>query len=86
MYQLNNSVTPPSDHDDQRHVALEYIAQAWQDARDQGLENEAIAHAALFASLASLISNFGEDSVADMLDRLPQRVRVGEFSLDRVLQ
>lgn len=86
MQQLDSSFNPQTDTEDLRHVALEYIAQAWQDARNQGLENEAIAHAALFAGLASLIANFGEDSIADLLERLPERIRAGEFSLDRVLQ
>lgn len=86
MHQLYNSVESSTEPDDLRHIALEFIAQAWQDARDQGIENEAIAHAALFAGLASLINNFDEESVADMLTRLPERIRAGEFSLDRVLQ
>lgn len=86
MHQLNDSITPPTDIDDLRQIALEYIAQAWQDARAQGLDNEAIAHAALFAGLASLIGTFGEESIADLITRVPDRIRAGEFTLERVLQ
>ena len=40
-----------------------------------------IATAAIFAALSELISTYGEEPVAVMCQRLPERVRGGEFSL-----
>lgn len=69
-----------------RHLALEYLVDAWHGAEADGIEGEAIAHAAIFAALATLITEFGEDPVAALIERLPERIRAGEYSLDRSIQ
>lgn len=69
-----------------RQVALEYLAEAWLSAEQDGVETESIAHAALFAALATLVNRFGEEAIADLIAELPERVRMGEYSLDRTLQ
>jgi len=71
---------------DERQVALEYIAEAWNSAEQDGLEGEALSHAALFAALATLVKTFGEEPTAKMISRLPERIRQGEYSIDRVIQ
>lgn len=71
---------------EQRQLALEYIAQAWNDAEQDGLEGEAIAHAALFAAIATLVKDFGEGTTADLIAKLPERIRSGEYSLSRSIQ
>lgn len=71
---------------DERKIALEYLAEAWLSAETDGLEGESIAHAALFAALATLVRTFGEEATADMVARLPERIRAGEYTLDRTLQ
>lgn len=70
----------------ERQIALEYLAEAWQSAETDGVEGEALAHAALFAAIATLVRTFGEDPTADLIARLPERIRAGEYSLDRSIQ
>jgi hypothetical protein len=71
---------------DDRQLALEYLAEAWSNAEQDGIEGEAIAHAAIFAALATLIRSFGEEATADLLENLPKRVLHGEYTLDRSIQ
>lgn len=73
------------DHDE-RQLALEYLAEAWTSAETDGVEGEALAHAALFAALATLVKSFGEEATAELIAQLPDRIRNGEYSLDRVIQ
>jgi len=67
-------------------LALEYLADAWTSAEEDGVKGEAMAHAALFAAIATLVRDFGEEDVADIVQLLPDRIRLGEYSLDRSLQ
>ena len=71
---------------DERQVALEYLAEAWNSAEEDGVESAALAHAALFAALATLVSLHGDEAVADLVGDLPDRIRCGEYNLDRNLQ
>lgn len=86
MFSFANT-NPRTDSDqDARQIALEYIAEAWNNAEADGLEGEAISHAALFAALATLVRIFGEEATADLVANLPERIRQGEYSLDRSIQ
>jgi len=71
---------------DDRQLALEHLAEAWNNAENDGLEGEAIAHAALFAAMATLVRTFGEEATADLMATLPKRIRHGEYTLDRSIQ
>lgn len=86
MYLFTKSADWREDAEDERQVALEYLADAWNEATRDGVEPEALAHAALFAALASLVQAHGEEAVADLAARLVNQVREGEYSLDRTLQ
>ncbi|MEM1049198.1 MAG: hypothetical protein AAGL24_23800 [Pseudomonadota bacterium] len=85
MNQAEQLKRMPFEEDDERFVALGYIDTAWADALEDGVEPDAIAHAALFMALADLVAAYGEDSVADLVSGLPDKIRVGEYSLDREL-
>jgi len=67
--------------DQQKSVALDMILGAWDQALAKGCAPEAIATSAIFAALADLIDVYGEDIVAEMTARLPERVARGEFSM-----
>ena len=69
-----------------RQLALEHLAEAWHGAESEGIEAESIAHAAIFAALATLVSEYGEEAIADLVAALPTRIRTGEYSLDRTVQ
>ena len=70
----------------EKQAALGYIMEAWFDARHDGIEPEAIANAALFAALSDLVTIYGEEPVVKFAEGLADRVRQGEFTLDRVTQ
>jgi len=71
---------------EERQLALEYLAEAWTGAEQDGVDSEALAHAALFAAFATLVRTFGEDVTAELVAELPSRIRAGEYSLDRSIQ
>ena len=65
----------------QRHAALRYILDAWEEALHDGIEPEMLANAALYAALADLIDAYGEDAVAKMTSGLSRRIHHGDFTL-----
>jgi hypothetical protein len=69
-----------------KQAALRYILDAWQEAVYDGLDPDCVATAAIFAALSDMIATYGEDPVAAMCERLPERVRAGEFTLSRTKQ
>jgi hypothetical protein len=72
------------EHRAERQLALEYLAEAWNTAEDEGVESLALAHASLFAAIATLVRAHGEDATALMVGGLPDRIRNGEYNLDRL--
>ena len=70
----------------ERQVALEYLAEAWNYAEDDGVQSAALAHASLFAALATFVKLHGDDATADLVAQLPDRIRAGEYNLERILQ
>jgi hypothetical protein len=63
-----------------RQVALAFVTEAFAEAVLAGIEGECFAHAAMFAALQELVATYGEDTVVAFAERLPARVRGGEFS------
>jgi hypothetical protein len=75
------------EHDrEERQLALEYIAEAWNLAEDDGVERGALAHASLFAAITTLVDAYGEAAAAELIASLPDRIRSGEYNLARSLQ
>lgn len=70
----------------ERQLALQYLAEAWNEAEDDGVQSAALAHASLFAALATFVKLHGDEATADLMAMLPERIRSGEYDLDRVLQ
>lgn len=70
----------------ERQLALEYLAEAWNSAEDDGVHTAALAHASLFAALATFVKMHGDEATADLIELLPERIRTGEYNLDKVLQ
>ena len=73
--------TPLADQE-QKHVALGYLQEAWAEARLDGVDDDCMAQACLFAALAEFVSTYGEDAAAVFAETLPKRVRNGEYTLD----
>ena len=75
-----------NDEQSERQLALEYLAEAWNWAEDDGVESTSLAHASLFAALATLVKMHGDDAAAEMVAMLPDRIRAGEYNLERTVQ
>lgn len=71
---------------EERQIALEYLADAWNAADSDGVDTAALAHASLFAAIATLVQDYGEDAVASLIGEIPERITNGEYTLDRKLQ
>ncbi|HEY7763740.1 MAG TPA: hypothetical protein VIB38_02015 [Aestuariivirgaceae bacterium] len=69
-----------------RRVALRYILDAWEEALFDGIDSDCVATAAIFAALSDMIATYGEEPVASMTERLPARIRAGEFTVVRSRQ
>ncbi len=77
---------PAAQANEAKHVALRYILDAWEEAVYDGLDPDSIATAAIFAALSDMIATYGEEPVATMCARLPERVRAGEFTVGKTRQ
>ena len=71
---------------DEKQVALRYILEAWEEAIYDGIDPDCIATAAIFAALSDMIASYGEEPVAVMCQRLPERIRSGEFTVMKTKQ
>ena len=69
-----------------KHLALRYILDAWEEAVYEGLDPDCIATAAIFAALSDMVATYGEEPVAVMCAKLPDRIRGGEFSIAQTKQ
>ena len=65
---------------EERSAALAHVTEAFAEAILSGIESNSFAHAALFAALCELVAIHGEEKMAAFAERLPDRVRAGEFS------
>lgn len=70
---------------DQRRMALQSILDAWDEALAEGVGADILATTAIFAALSDMVEAYGEEAVADMAAGLADRVRQGEFTLNRVM-
>ena len=75
----NNEVAPDRE---QKVAALSYLNEAWAEARLDGIDNDCMAMACLFAALAELVTTYGEDAASAYADSLSKRIRNGEFTVE----
>ena len=68
------------------YIALRYIMEAWEEAVYDGIDPDCVATAAIFAAMSDLVTTYGEEPVARMAERLPERIRAGEFTLNKTKQ
>jgi hypothetical protein len=71
----------PLPDDDQKRAAVEYVHEAWAEARLDGVDADCMAQACLFAALSELVTTYGEEATARFAEGLSERVAAGEFSL-----
>ena len=68
---------------EQKMAALGYVQEAWAEARLDGIDDDCMAMTCLFAAFAELVGVYGEEAAAKYADSLSNRIRNGEFTLDR---
>ncbi|RDJ20046.1 hypothetical protein DWF00_14675 [Bosea caraganae] len=68
------------DRNDARRVAYSYVEDAFTEAQQDGLDSDALAHAALFAAFRTLVETYGEEATAVFSETLPEKVRGGSFT------
>jgi hypothetical protein len=71
---------------EQKKAALNYLNEAWAEARLDGVDDDCMAQACLFAAFAELVSTYGEDAAAKYAESLCKRIRNGDFTLDLARQ
>jgi predicted YcjX-like family ATPase len=86
MLKYPNKPQLPPHPSEAKHLALRYILDAWEEAVYEGLDRDCVATAAIFAALSDMVASYGEEPVAAMCERLPLRVRTGEFSIAQTKQ
>jgi predicted YcjX-like family ATPase len=86
MYKQAYKVNAPLPAQEDKQAALRYILEAWEEAVYDGLDPDCIATAAIFAALSDMIASYGEEPVAVMCERLPERIRAGEFTVMKTRQ
>ncbi|WP_319485213.1 hypothetical protein [uncultured Cohaesibacter sp.] len=74
------------DLDQQKQRALCILGDLWDQASDDGINIDCLAHAALFQALSSLVLAYGEETVSKFCSDLPNRILCGDYTLDRNLQ
>ncbi len=83
MYFLPATNARSIEAEDQRQAAMGYVSEAFAEARLDGLDVDCIAQAAIFASLVEMVATYGEEASAVFAERLAERVRAGEFTVER---
>jgi len=71
---------------EQKMTALSYLNEAMTAARLDGIDGDCMAQVCLFAAFAELVSTYGEAATAQYADKLSERIRNGEFTIDLARQ
>ena len=65
---------------EERRIAMSIMMETFAEAERDGLDEDSMTQAALFVAFQKLVGCYGEEAVAVFAERLPERVRHGEFS------
>lgn len=71
---------PDRDNEDIRRMAVSYVEEAFAAADYDGIDGDAMAHAALFAAFRELVDTYGEEATAVFAETLAAKVRGGSYS------
>jgi hypothetical protein len=66
---------------EEKRAALAYVTEAFAEAILDGIEADCFAQAALFTAFQELVETYGEDATAVFAEKLPERIRHGEFTV-----
>ncbi len=80
---LSTTRADAADLSAQKQAALQLMLEAFAEGDLEGIDPDCMAQAALFAALKEFVATYGEEPVASFAERLPERVRNGEFTVRR---
>jgi hypothetical protein len=85
---LPNFLGDQTEHgsEDERRAAFNYISEAWEEARFDGIDGDCLAQVALFSALNELVATYGEEATCRYTEGLAERIRAGEFTVSPVKQ
>lgn len=89
MADMRDEILEPVDlsaGDNVKQRAMGLLERAFDDAEAEDIPVDAVAHAALFAALSTLVTCFGEDCVASLVGELPDKILGGGYTLGRTIQ
>ena len=67
----------------QKQIAVRLLLDAFSEAELEGVAADCMAQAALFIALKEFVLAYGEEPVAKFTEKLPKRLRNGEFTVQR---
>jgi hypothetical protein len=76
---------PLPDHE-QKQAALDFLQEAWTEARLNGVDDDCMAQICLFTAFSELVSTYGEEAAARYAEGLSRRISNGEFSIELARQ
>jgi hypothetical protein len=76
---------PLPDHE-QKQAALDFLQDAWLEARQHGIDGDCMAQICLFTAFSELVSTYGEEAAARYAEGLSARISNGEFSVELARQ
>jgi succinylarginine dihydrolase len=68
---------------EQKQAALRLMLEVFEEADMDGIDPDCMAQAALFTALKEFVSAYGEEPMAKFAERLPERIRNGEFTVQQ---
>ncbi len=77
-FQHSLPLVPPEDED---HLAMTCVTEAFAEAILGGLDSACFARAAIVVALQEFVDSHGEEFVARFASNLPERIRQGEFTV-----
>jgi hypothetical protein len=66
---------------EQKRAALRLMMDAFAEGELEGIDPDCMVQAALFTAFKEFVMTYGEEPVAKFAERLPERVRNGEFTV-----
>jgi hypothetical protein len=78
----NLAVRGPLPDHEQKQAALDFLNEAWTEARLSGVDDDCMAQICLFTAFSELVSTYGEEAAARYAEGLSRRISNGEFSIE----
>ena len=76
----------PLPDNEQKQAALNFLHEAWVEARLHGVDGDCMAQICLFTAFSELVSTYGEEAAARYAQGLSARISNGEFSVELARQ